>query len=136
MTALKAGAVYFAIVFAAGFVFGTIRTLLLAPAVGPLVAVVIELPFMLTIAWFACRWTARRFAVPSRPGARWAMAATAFVLLMIAEFLLAYAFTRVSPQGYLAQYATLSGLVGLAGQIVFATFPPIQARRAGSSDRV
>lgn len=129
MTALIAGTVYFTVVFAVGFVFGTVRTLLLAPAFGPLVAVLIELPFMLVIAWLACRRIVRRIAVPPDGAGRWIMGATAFALLMLAEYVLAVALTGVSLDGYLAQYRTAAGLVGLAGQIVFAAFPAIQARR-------
>ena len=131
MTAAIAGTAYFAIVFAAGFVFGTIRTFLIAPAVGPLAAVLVELPFMLAIAWYACRRIVRRYDVPPALSTRLAMAATAFALLMIAEYLLALALSGASLHAYLAQYETAPGLLGLAGQIVFATFPVIQARRPG-----
>lgn len=128
MTSLIAGIVYSAVVFAAGFVFGTIRTIVLAPAIGPLAAVIVELPFMLAIAWFACRRIVRRFAVPADSAPRWTMGTAAFALLMIAEYLLAIALAGTSLPAYLAQYTTAPGLFGLAGQVMFATFPAVQTR--------
>lgn len=129
MTALTAGAAYFSVAFAAGFVLGTIRIFLLMPVVEPLVAVLIELPFMLAISWFACSWIVRRFAVPAETGVRVAVGATAFILLMIAEYVLAFALAGIPIPAYLAQYATPVGLLGLAGQIAFAAFPLIQTNR-------
>ena len=44
---LRAGVVYFAVVFATGFALGTVRTLWLAPALGERRAELLETPFML-----------------------------------------------------------------------------------------
>ena len=58
--ATRAGAAYFAIVFAVGFVLGALRVTFLAPAVGPLPAVALELPVMLAASWWTCGWLMRR----------------------------------------------------------------------------
>src|SRR5690606_39056760 len=51
---LHAALAYWAAIFALGFVLGTVRTLWLAPAVGELAAVALELPVMLgASAWAA-----------------------------------------------------------------------------------
>jgi hypothetical protein len=125
-----AGAIYFALVFAAGFMLGTIRVLLVVPATGVTAAVLIETPFILTVAWFACRFAIGRIGEPPSFSDRMIMGATAFVLLMIAEYLLAYMLNATTLADYLAQYVTLPGLLGLAGQIVFATFPALQGLRS------
>jgi hypothetical protein len=67
---LKAGAVYFTIVFAVGFLLGTVRVLVLVPRVGETAAVMIELPIILAASWITCRWLIARFSVPARPMAR------------------------------------------------------------------
>jgi hypothetical protein len=120
--AIRAGVLYFAVVFAAGFALGTLRVLALAPALGETAAVALELPFMLAIAWLACRWIVRCLAVPATIPARAAMGTLAFALLISAELALAVALGR-SPGAALAALATTPGLLGLAGQIAFALMP-------------
>ncbi len=119
---IAAGGAYFLIVFAAGFALGTLRVLAIAPHLGELVAVALELPAMLAASWFAAGWVARRFAVPARLPPRLAMGAIAFAVLMLAEFALAAALGR-SPAAYAAVFLTAPGLLGLAGQIAFALCP-------------
>ncbi len=69
--AVEAAVVYAALVFAAGFVLGVLRVLLLAPQLGALVAVLVELPAMLAIAWVACGFSLRRSAIrPARRSGR------------------------------------------------------------------
>ncbi len=129
MNPLLAGTAYFAIVFAAGFMFGTLRVLLVAPYVGPLFAVLIEMPFMLGIAWLVCRTLMRRMNAPNVRTAGIVMGATAFVLLMAGEYLLALGFNGVTVSQYMAQIATPPGLLGLAGQVAFAAFPVLQTKK-------
>jgi hypothetical protein len=135
MRALKAGLVYFALVFAAGFALGTIRVLLLVPAVGETVAVLTELPVMLTISWIGCGFVVARFRVPAVLSDRIVMGVFAFALLMIAEIGVAWLLGRRSVSAYLAHYATFSGAVGLAGQLAFAAFPLLQLRFPGGRRR-
>jgi hypothetical protein len=122
MTAFTLGLRYFAGVFAAGFLLGTIRTLWLAPALGQLAAVALELPIMLAISW----WWCRRLLVGQRhPTSRRAMmGGTAFAWLMLAEFGLALAFGQ-RPATYAAALLAPPGLLGLAGQLLFAALPLI-----------
>jgi hypothetical protein len=84
-SAVGAAGAYFAVVFAAGFIAGSIRVLIVAPRLGRLGAVIIELPAMLAISWLICGWAVWRFGVPARLGARAVMGAIAFALLMLAE---------------------------------------------------
>jgi hypothetical protein len=53
---LKAGAVYFALVFAAGFVLGTVRTLWVVPRLGVRTAELAEAPIMFGVSILAVRW--------------------------------------------------------------------------------
>ena len=61
---VPAGAGLFGLVFAAGFVLGTIRELAVRPAIGPAIgpdaARLLELPVMIALSWLAARWILRR----------------------------------------------------------------------------
>jgi ABC-type uncharacterized transport system permease subunit len=104
--ALEAGTIYFFLVFTAGFAFGTMRTLVIAPAIGDLIAVAFELPLMLAIAWIACGWVLRRISVPNLTDHRIAMGAFAFILLMAAEVLMSTAALRSKAFSYLGALLT------------------------------
>ncbi len=127
-TIVKAGAAYFAIVFAAGFVLGTLRTLFLAPRLGELFAVVLELPVMLAVSWVACGWVLVRFTVPSDTGPRLGMGGVAFGLLMLAELALSVGVFGRSVSEYADALATPHGLIGLGGQVIFGLLPWVRAR--------
>ncbi|HXJ00933.1 MAG TPA: hypothetical protein VNH44_06905 [Micropepsaceae bacterium] len=121
--AVKAGLVYFAIVFVAGFALGAVRILYVVPHLGATGAVLIELPVMLVISWIACGVVVRRFAIPQHMGHRLTMGTVAFVLLMLAELALARVAFGLSPEQFVNAFATPNGAIGLVGQIAFALFP-------------
>jgi len=127
--ALLAGAAYFAIVFAAGFVLGALRVALVAPLVGETSAVVVELPVILTASWIACGWCVRRFGVARKMAPRLAMGAIAFALLMLAELCLSVVGLNRTFAEHVAALVSRPGLIGLAGQALFALFPALQALR-------
>ena len=125
-TALSAAAGYFALVFAAGFVLGTGRVLVLEPALGAVRAVLIETPVILAVSWITSGALVRRLAVPARVGPRLIMGVGAFGLLLLAELALSvWAFGR-TPGAFLAGLAEPAGLIGLAGQTLFAAFPAVR----------
>ncbi len=127
--ALKAGTIYFALVFAAGFALGIVRVLLVVPLLGESAAVLIEAPIILAISWVVCGRLLDLLAVARRWDHRLLMGATAFSLLIIAEFVLArFALDRSIDQ-QLETYRTWSGLIGLGKQLIFAAFPVIRAGR-------
>ncbi len=125
--ALVAGALYFIVLFAAGFVLGALRVLWLAPQLGVLLALLIELPIMLVFAWFAALALARRCEVPPRAGPRLAMGGVMLVLLLAAEFALSAVLPNTSPAEHLAAYTTASGALGPAAQLLAAALPLIDA---------
>lgn len=133
LRAAKAGAVYFASVFAAGFLLGAARILLLLPRLGETAAVLLELPVMLAVSWIACRVICKRVGVPPLRSGRAVMGGVAFALLMVAELGLSMlGFGRTLAE-HLDIYRHLPGQLGLAGQIAFAAFPVVQASVAGIS---
>jgi uncharacterized membrane protein YhdT len=122
-SAIKVGILYFAIVFAAGFLLGTFRVFVLLPLIGELAAVALELPIILIISWLVCRRLINRFSVPATASQRLAIGALAFCLLMLAEVGLSVLVFDRSGAEYLAHLQTAPGLLGLAGQIAFALLP-------------
>jgi hypothetical protein len=88
-SAMLAGLAYFTVVFAIGFALGTLRVLVMLPALGEILAVTLELPFILAVSWLASRWLVSRFEVEATFAPRVVMGGLAFALLMTAEVLLA-----------------------------------------------
>ena len=132
--ALRAGFVYFGLVFAAGVFLGTLRVFVILPRLGPTLAVLIELPVILAICWFAAKWTVENFTVPAAVADRIVMGAIAFICLMIAETILATAGFGRTFAGHLRSFATPEGSIGLASQMFFALFPYLLLRRSAVDD--
>jgi hypothetical protein len=129
MRILKAGVLYFALVFGAGFVLGTIRTLWIVPRVGARMAELMETPIMLVITIFAARWTVRRLVVPSTPPARLGMGFVALGLLLVAEFTLVLWLRGLTIREYFASRDPVAGTVYYVMLAVFAVMPLLVARR-------
>jgi hypothetical protein len=85
---LRAGVLYFTIIFVIGFALGTIRVLLLVPRLGAVTSELIELPIILTAAWILCDRLITHLQVSRHWWARLSMGAIAFTLLMMAEAVL------------------------------------------------
>jgi len=119
---LLAGFAYWAVVFALGFVLGSLRVLWLAPLVGLVPATLIELPLMLGASWWASGWLVRRFAIADKR-AGLAMGTFAFVLLTAAESAVGVGMMGLTPGQWLADFARPHAAIGLAGQVVFALMP-------------
>ena len=98
MGVLTSSAVYFAIVFGAGFVFGTVRVVWLVPTVGVRVAELAELPLMLTVVFFAARWINRRFLAERDQPSRLIVGVTALALLLLAELILGVLLLDLTPK--------------------------------------
>lgn len=129
---IRAGIFYFALVFLAGTAFGVVRTLLVVPHTGPLLAVMLELPFMLVISWSVCLWAMRRYRVPNDIPTRAAIGLIAFGLLVAAEFALFAGMTGIGPMAYFSELSQLTNLPGLLGQVMFGLIPVLQ-RKWGAS---
>lgn len=123
-----AGVAYFGIVFAFGFVFGTVRVLVLVPRVGTLAAVLAELPLIVTVSWITCQRLINWFSVPRRLFPRLTMGGVAFAVLMSAEAGLSVVAFQQPLSAFIGGWTTLPGGLGLAGQVAFGVFPVILLR--------
>jgi hypothetical protein len=131
MKILKAGAVYFAFVFGAGFALGPIRLLWAAPRFGARTAELMEMPVMLVVVVLAARGIVRRLAVPASPAHRLGMGGVALALLVGAELALALLLRGLSPWEYVPGLDPVSGSVYVLLLGVFAVMPLLVARTSG-----
>ena len=129
MQALKAGALYFALAFGAGFALGTLRVLVLVPRLGARTAELVEAPVMLAVTILAARWTVRRLAVPPAWTRRLGMGCIALGLLLAAEFTAVLGLRGLSMREYFATLDPVSGTVYYVLLGVFAVMPALVARR-------
>jgi hypothetical protein len=84
MERLRSAGLYFLLVFAAGFVLGTVRVLFVVPALGVRTAELLELPLMLVIvAWVARFLTRRRPAAAIGGDAYWLQVGAIACALML-----------------------------------------------------
>ena len=109
--------------FALGFVLGTIRVMLVAPRLGIFAAILAEVPVMLAAGFFACRWAVQHWQVPPIAAIRRVMVLCFLVLLLLFEAALGWMLFGRSPSQQLAMLMTTAGLLGLSAQIVAALFP-------------
>lgn len=126
---LKAGVLYFALVFGVGFVLGTIRTLWVVPRVGTRVAELLETPIMLVVTIVAARWVVLHLLVPFAPSARLAMGCIALGLLLLAEFGPLMWIRGLSISQYVATRDHVSGAVYYLMLGAFALMPLLVASR-------
>jgi hypothetical protein len=122
----KAGAIYFTVVFCVAFLLGVFRIFVLVPRFGTLIAVLCELPVMLSISWVVCRWIVDSLSIPAKVMNRTIMGGVAFVLLMIAELSLSLLLFNRTISGHFALYKETPELLGLIAQVLFSALPILQ----------
>jgi hypothetical protein len=128
MLALKSGTLYFALVFAVGFVLGAIRTIWIVPRVGARRAELMEMPIMLVVTIVAARWTVLRLALPDELSVRLQMGGIAFAFMLVAEFSFVLWIRGLSIRNYLATRDPVSGTVYYAMLVAFAIMPMLVTR--------
>lgn len=124
---LKPGALYFTLVFGAGFVLGFPRVLWLVPRVGERWAELLEMPVMLGVIILAARWIVRRSAPAA--ATRLGIGIVALALLLTAEFTLVLGLRGLTPGAYFSTRDPVSGSVYCAMLGLFAVMPLLVARR-------
>jgi hypothetical protein len=114
---------YFAIVFGAGFVFGTVRVMWLVPTVGVRAAELTELPLMLAVVFFAARWVNRRVLRERDQSARLIVGVVGFALLLLAELMLGVTLGGLTPKEVFLNHDAVSGTAYYLSLCVFALMP-------------
>jgi hypothetical protein len=129
MRTLKAALVYFALVFAAGFLLGLVRVPLLVPRLGVRFAELLEMPLMLVVMVCSARHVVRRYR-PLPWSRRLLVGVVALSLLAAAELLFAALLQGQTPAQYVASRDPVSGAAYLAMLLLFAAMPVLQRRWA------
>ncbi len=123
-----AGLFYFALVFFVAFGLGVLRALYVVPLTGHALAVAIELPIILSLAWVSCRWFMIKCNAETWED-RGVMAALSFSLLIFAEWAIRFVYDWIIlGDGTLPPVVatqTFADGLGLAGQVAFGLFPLI-----------
>jgi hypothetical protein len=121
MGVLRAGSIYFAIVFVIAFAFGTVRTLVLEPQLGETLAVACEAPFLVAAMFFVSRWVAPRLRAPSMARLLY-VGLVGLVLQQIAEIALVLASGETLAQ-HGAYLRTPAGMIYLSALAAFVIMP-------------
>jgi hypothetical protein len=129
MQTLKAGFLYFLIVFGAGFVLGPIRITWVVPRFGARMAELMETPIMLLVIIIAAQWIVRRLAVPCTVWSRLGMGDIAISLLLITEFTVVLRLRGISLREYFATRDSISGTAYYLAVAVMAVMPLLVERR-------
>jgi hypothetical protein len=126
MQTLKAGTIYFLLVFAVGWVLGPIRELWLVPHLGQTMGWLLEAPLMVIAMIVAAGWVLRRLNVPYTLNARLAVGLVALGILLVAELAGVRWVRGISIQEYLAGYVTPSSLISILLFLLFAAMPSLK----------
>lgn len=132
MQTLKAGVLYFALVFGAGFLLGPIRILWVVPRLGARRAELLESPIMLGISILAAGWIVRRFHLRPAWLTRLGMGGLALCLMLVAEFTLVLWLRGMPIRDYLANRDPVAGTVYFLTLGLFAVMPLFVGRRPDS----
>jgi hypothetical protein len=128
MQVLKAGVVYFLIVFAAGWILGPIRELWAVPRLGRMTAMLLEAVIMLTAMTVAAHWVIRRFSVLQTFGSTISVGLVAVGILAPAKLAGVVWVRGLSLHEYLGSFVTIPGLVSLLMFLLFAAMPTVVMR--------
>jgi hypothetical protein len=129
MRIFKAGVLYFALVFAAGFVLGIVRTQWVVPRLGVRTAELLESPIMLAITVLAARFVVRRCALPPAVATRLGTGLIALGILLTAEFGVALWLRGLTLRESVTGRDPVSGSVYLGLLVLFALMPLLVARK-------
>ena len=129
----KLALIYFALVFGAGFVMGTVRVLWLVPRVGQRAAELIEAPVMLLAMTLAARWVVRRFGRSCGRGALLGAGLLAVGLVLAADLAVGIFLRGMSPAQVFTDRNPVSGSVYYGLLCCFVLLPWLFGKAADAA---
>ena len=124
----KAAGLYFALVFGAGFMLGTIRVLWVVPAVGARTAELLEAPLMLIVVILAARWVVRHLDVPPKAASRLGVGGMALALILALDFTVVLWIRGLSFGQYVEAFDPVAGTAYFVMLGLFALMPILVSR--------
>ncbi len=128
IAAVRAGGIYFALLFGLGFILGSLRQALMAAGSGRDALVALEIPAMLAYGWWAAGWCVRRYGLPPALSARLLMGLTMLLLLRLAEAGVGLLLMDMTPTEQAARLWTMRGALEMLPQVLTALFPALRLR--------
>ncbi len=117
---VRLAGLYFAIIFATGFVLGTLRVIFLVPMLGPRYAELLEIPLMLAAVFLVGGWIGR---LANNHKQALSVGFMALLLLLAAEIGLAAILFQKTPIEALFDKDLVSGTAYYLALLVFALMP-------------
>lgn len=120
---IQAALCYSLVVFCIGFLFGTVRLLILRRFLTDWAAVLFELPFILRSSWYVCQRCVRHWNIQTT---KRYMGCISFFLLQLMEICLGYTLLNKTVGEYIQEVIfTFAGFLGLLGQAFFGYMPAL-----------
>lgn len=120
---IKAGILYFLIVFGLGFLLGFARVVFLVPVTGERYAELTEMPLMLVAVYFMARYIVRRFSdTPNHTGYLFAGIISLF-LMLLAELTLVLGLRGITLTEYFSTRDAVAGSFYSVSLIIFTIMP-------------
>jgi len=129
---VKAAGLYFALVFGAGFVLGTMRVLLLVPAVGTRTAELLEMPIMCMVIMLSARWVTQHLQVPPTASSRLGMGGMALAMVLSLDFTVVLWIRGLSFSQYKEAFDPVAGTAYFVMLGLFALMPWLAAYATGA----
>ncbi len=129
MQILKPAAIYFVLVFGAGFLLGALRVTLVVPRLGARTAELAETPLMLVVCTAAAIWVLRRYPQVRGAEASLASGALAVGFLLVAEFAVGVWIMHLPPDRVFVKNDPLLAVAFYGALAITALLPFLLRRR-------
>ncbi|MBX3305681.1 MAG: hypothetical protein KF751_06455 [Nitrospira sp.] len=127
MRILRVAALYFLLVFEAGFILGTGRVLILVPLIGERIAELVEMPLMLAVIVATARWMVRH-KLDGRQSSALSVGFIAMGFVLLADLAVGIWLRGMSATEVFLNRDPVSGATYYAALLLFAVMPAILVR--------
>ncbi len=123
MSIFRAGLYYFALVFGAGFILGTVRELLITPHFGRALSILVEAPFMLLAIYVSTCLVLKHIRINRTSISHISIGLIGFILILFSDFTIGVKMRNISVHEQLNHFIDPAGIIYLGLLLVFTTMP-------------